>query len=115
MKLAIIGSMNLEFAGGGEENAKDIAELFTRQGYDVTLFGSGIPRGYDGKIKKYNFNYVPSAFPFDVMASGTVLRVSKILSIGLIGIYTSRKIYDVVKDFDVFYLSPLLPLSFLFP
>ena len=109
MKLAIIGSMNLEFAGGGEENAKDIAELFTRQGYDVTLFGSGIPRGYDGKIKKYNFNYVPSAFPFDVMASGTVLRVSKILSIGLIGIYTSRKIYDVVKDFDVYYfISPTI-------
>ncbi len=105
LKLAIIGSMNLEFAGGGEENAKDIADLFTRQGYDVTLFGSGIPRGYDGKIKKYNFSYVPSAFPFDIMASATVLRVSNILSMGLIGIYTSRQIYEKVKGFDVYYFT----------
>ena len=109
LKLAIIGSMNLEFAGGGEENAKDIAELFTRQGYDVTLFGAGIPKGYDGKIKKYNFNYVPSAFSFDVMASGTVLGVSHILSMGLIGAYTYKQIYERVKGFDVYYfISPTI-------
>lgn len=109
LKLAIIGSMNLEFAGGGEENAKDIAELFTRQGYDVTLFGAGIPRGYDGKIKEYNFNYIPSAFPFDIMASGTVLKVSNILSMGLIGIYTSKQIYEKIKGFDVYYfISPTI-------
>lgn len=105
MKLAIIGSMNLEFAGGGEENAKDIADLLVHQGYDVTLFGSGIPRGYGGEIKKYNFHYVPSAFPFDIMASGTVLKVSNILSMGLIGIYTSRQIYEKVRGFDVYYFT----------
>ena len=105
LKLAIIGPMNLEFAGGGEENAKDIAELFTRQGYNVTLFGSGIPRGYNGEIKKYNFKYIPSAFPFDIMASGTVLKVSNILSMGLIGIYTSRQIYEKVRGFDIYYFT----------
>ena len=56
--------MNLEFAGGGEANARDIAELFVRQGYDVTLFGAGIPKGYETKAGKYSFNYVPDAFTF---------------------------------------------------
>ncbi|NOL60991.1 hypothetical protein, partial [Ferroplasma acidiphilum] len=74
--------MNLEFAGGGEANARDIAELFVRQGYDVTLFGAGIPKGYETKAGKYSFNYVPDAFTFDIMATGPVLKISHILSMG---------------------------------
>jgi glycosyltransferase involved in cell wall biosynthesis len=99
--------MNIEFAGGGEANARDIAELFVRQGYEVTLFGSGIPKGYESKIKQYSFNYVPSAFNFDIMAAGAVLKFSHILSMGLIGIYTSKRIYEKIKGFDVYYfISP---------
>ena len=109
MKLAIVGSMNLEFAGGGEANARDIAELFVRQGYDVTLFGAGIPKGYETKAGKYSFNYVPDAFTFDIMATGPVLKFSHILSMGLIGIYTYNRIYEKIKDFDVYYfVSPTL-------
>ncbi len=101
--------MNLEFAGGGEANARDIAELFERQGYDVTLFGAGIPGGYETKPGKYSFNYIPDAFTFDIMATGAVLKLSHILSVGLIGIYTSNRIYEKIKDFDVYYfVSPTI-------
>lgn len=101
--------MNLEFAGGGEANARDIAELFVKQGYEVTLFGSGIPKGYESKPGNYSFNYVPNAFNFDIMAAGPVLKFSHILSVGLIGIYTTDRIYDKIKDFDVYYfVSPTI-------
>ena len=42
--MAIVGSMNLEFAGGGEANARDIAELFVRQGY-IIVGNENIPAG----------------------------------------------------------------------
>jgi glycosyltransferase involved in cell wall biosynthesis len=107
--MAIIGSLNLEFAGGGEANAKDIAELFVRNGYDVTLFGSGMPSGYKLKEVKYPFKYEPNAFTFDIMAKGTVLKISHILSMGLIGIYTYNHIYEKIKDFDIYYfISPTI-------
>ncbi|MCL4312108.1 MAG: glycosyltransferase family 4 protein [Candidatus Thermoplasmatota archaeon] len=107
--MAIVGSMNLEFAGGGEANARDIAELFVRQGYDVTLFGTGIPKGYEEKAGEYIFHYVPSAFTFDIMATGPVLKISHILSMGLTGLYTYNRIYEKIKDFDVYYfISPTI-------
>ncbi len=101
--------MNIEFAGGGETNARDIAELFVRKGYDVTLFGSGMPSGYKLNHNKYAFKYEPNAFTFDIMAKGTVLKISHILSMGLIGTYTYNRIYEKIKDFDIYYfISPTI-------
>ena len=53
------------------------------------------------------FHYVPSAFTFDIMATAPVLKISHILSMGLTGIYTYNRIYEKIKDFDVYYfISP---------
>ncbi len=107
MKIAIVGSMNIEYAGGGEANARYIAELLTDNGNEVTVFGSGIPAGFNAVPGHYRFKYVPSAFSYDIMAKGTVLKYSSILSLGLIGIYTYKKIYDDIKGYDLYYfISP---------
>ena len=108
MKAAIIGSLDIECMGGGEANTIMISNMLSDLGYDVTYFGSGCVRGGKHTTNQEiwrKFNYRPSSFIHDPMANSAVLKISRLLSLGLIGIFGFRKTYRMLSGFDLYYFA----------
>ncbi len=101
MKAAIIGSAALEYNGGAERNAVQIASILKSLGYDVTLF---TPEPSEIKENvKVDFNYVNNAFNGDIFANKSINEISKGISIGFIGLFSFKNIYEKIKGYDLYY------------
>ena len=107
MKVAIIGALNIEHRGGGEANAVMFANLLSNKGFQVKYFGSGLPvdNSPHQKIISVNFDYEASAFSYDIMANPFILRSSRLLSLGLIGLNNFRKTLKKIEGFDLYYFQ----------
>ncbi len=102
MKAAIIGSANLEFDGGAERNVIQIANTLNELGYEVTVFGSGSINNKNNSID-LNFNYCKDAFKYDIFANNFILKHTNGVSMGLIGLFSFKNIYENIKGFDLYY------------
>ena len=102
MKALIIGSSNLEFNGGGERNGSQVAEILSNIGFDVTYMGSGAPFERKSNIKP-NFNYIKDAFYFDLFSNSKIMKMSDGASMGLIGLLSFKKIWNMIKGYDLYY------------
>lgn len=108
MKIAILGPLDLEFMGGGETNSMMIGNMLCKAGHEVTYFGTGCPLvnvPIEKVYPKIRFNYIPSAFSKDPMAHPLIVKVTSLLSLGLVGIFSFSKILNRTNEFDVFYFS----------
>lgn len=108
MKVTILGPLDLEYMGGGETNSMMIGNILAQEGADVHYYGAGCPSKNIPIEKIYpqiNFHYIPSAFKRDPMAGPGVLKMSSLLSLGLIGMFGYSRVMDMVSDSDVIYFS----------
>lgn len=118
MKAAIIGALDIEHMGGGEANAVMISNLLIEEGFYVKYFGSGCPVDNSNlnKKEKLKFDYEPSAFSHDPFTKPLFLRISRLLSLGFIGIVNFKKTYEKVRGFDLYYFqNPTLLMRKLMP
>ena len=107
MKAAVVGALDIEHMGGGEGNAVMISNLLIKRGYDVKYFGSGCPvnNSIGHRPPQINFDYEPSSFPHDPMTMPFVLRTSRLLSLGIMGIVNFRKTYNKVRGYHLYYFQ----------
>ncbi len=108
MKAAIIGSLDIECMGGGEANTVMFSNMLTDLGYEVTYFGSGcIEYGKRNSFQdiEMRFKYKPSSFLHDPMANPNILKISRLLSLGLFGFFSFRKTYKMLDGFDLYYFA----------
>ena len=108
MKAAIIGSLDLECMGGGEANTMMFANLISKMNYEAVYFGSGCSKHPVKNLSIKNeilFTYIPSAFKHDPAAISTVIERSKLLSVGLIGIFGFKKTFNMLRHFDLYYFA----------
>lgn len=107
MKAAIIGALDIEHMGGGEANAVMISNLLTEDGIEVKYFGSGCPvdnsKNHEGIAIK--FDYEPSAFSHDIMSNPFILRTTRLLSLGLMGLLNYRKTFVKVAGANLYYFQ----------
>ncbi len=108
MRIAILGPLDLEFMGGGETNSMMVGNMLCKAGHEVTYFGTGCPLvnvPIEKIYPKIRFNYTPSAFAQDPMAHPLIVKVTSLLSLGLVGIFSYSKMLNMAKEFDVVYFS----------
>ena len=108
MKAAVIGSLDIECMGGGEANTIMFANLMSELGYEVTYFGSGCTGdGGHGEflVANVRFNYFPSAYRHDFMANPYIIKTSRLLSMGLIGMFNYKKTRRMLDGFDLYYFA----------
>lgn len=108
LKAAIIGSLNLECMGGGEANTMMFANLISKMNYDVVYFGSGCTKQSVkdlSPISENLFTYIPSAFKHDPAANSTIIEKTRLLSVGLIGLFGFKRTFNMVKNFDLYYFA----------
>ena len=107
VKAAVIGSLDIECMGGGEANTVMFSNMLARMGYDVTYFGSGCTG--DGNHRdpeeKMLFSYKRSAFRHDPMAHPYLLKTTRLLSLGLIGLFSYKKTRRMLEGFDIYYFA----------
>jgi len=114
LRVAVIGSLDIECMGGGEANTIMFANIMSNMGYNVTYFGSGCTGSKGptaGNGTKMLFNYRPSSFRHDPMAHPKVLQISRLLSMGLIGLFGFRKTKRILEGFDIYYFANPTVLS----
>ena len=105
IRLAIVGSPDLEFYGGTQINVIQLANFLSQHGYEVTAFGSGT-YFKRREVKLGNgIRYYPNSFRFDPFAWEPVLKASSGVSEPLIGLFTSRKVAKTVGIFDIYYFT----------
>ncbi len=73
-------------------------------GYDVTVVGAGAPFERVTDIKT-DFNYIKNAFNFSIFERKFLMEKSNGLSIGFIGMLSYKKIWNIVKDYDLYYFQ----------
>ena len=108
MKAAIIGSLDLECMGGGEANTMMFANLISNMCYEVVYFGSGCTKQSVKTLSlegEKQFKYIPSAFKHDLAANPIIIEKSRLLSVGLIGLFNFKKTFNKLKDFDLYYFA----------
>ncbi len=71
-------------------------------GFDVTYMGSGAPFERKSDIK-VNFNYIKDAFYFDLFSNSKIMRITEGSSMGLIGLLSFKKIWNLIKGYDLYY------------
>ena len=102
-RAAIIGSQSLEFNGETERNVIQVAKIIHSLGYDVTIF---TPVNFEDKGKKIDsffFTYNNTAFNRDFFGKKFILKITRGLSIGLIGALSFRYIFSKIKNYDFYY------------
>ncbi len=108
LKAAIIGSLDLDCMGGGEANTVMFANLLVKLGYEVTYFGSGCAGGgshLQEPGKNLIFKYYPSAYRHDPMTHPYVLRTSRLLSLGLVGLFGYKRTRKLLAGYDLYYFA----------
>lgn len=71
-------------------------------GFEVTYLGSGSP--FERKnIVNVNFNYIKDAFYFDFFSNSKIMKMTDGSSMGLIGSFSFKKIWNIIKDYDLYY------------
>ncbi len=101
MKAAIIGSAALEYNGGAERSATQIAYILKSLGYDVTLFS---PEPFEIKENiKVDFSYINNVFNGDIFANKFINKISNGVSIGFVGLFSFKNIYEKIKGYDLYY------------
>ncbi|PYB68462.1 hypothetical protein DMB44_03735 [Thermoplasma sp. Kam2015] len=103
-KFVVLGGSNLEYDGGGERSAIQIATIAERLGYDVTILGSGSE--FERKnINTGNITYIKDAFKHDPFANRLILKITHNISVGLIGLIKRRRTYEIIKSYDFYYFQ----------
>lgn len=100
--------------GGGEANTIMFANIVSKMGYHVTYFGTGCPDLSDASPRndiKILFNYRSSALRHDPMAHPKIIKLSRLLSMGLIGTFGFRKTRKILEGFDIYYFASPTVLS----
>jgi glycosyltransferase involved in cell wall biosynthesis len=104
-KLAILGVTDLEYDGGGERNAVQFANVASRLGYDVTIYGGGCYFERSKVVNLVNAKYIRNAFSFDFFARKSIIRLTRGISIGLVGLFGFGRIWNIVSSHDVYYFQ----------
>ena len=102
-RAAIIGSQSLEFNGGAERNVVQVAKILHSLGYEVTVFA---PTKFDNKnidIDTSLFIYDNTTFNKDLFGRKTMLKLTRGISIGFIGVLSFRYIFSRIKNYDLYY------------
>ncbi len=103
MKAAVIGSADLESNGGAEINVIQMANVLSQLGYEVTVFGSGSLNNNNSNNIDININYRKDAFKYNIFANEFILKHTNGISMGLIGLFSFKNIYENIKGFDLYY------------
>ncbi len=64
--------------------------------------GSGAPFERKKDVKT-DFNYIKNAFYFDMFSNSKIMRISDGSSMGLIGLLSFKKIWNMIKGYDLYY------------
>jgi len=71
-------------------------------GFEVTYLGSGSPFERKNNVN-VNFNYIKDAFYFDFFSNSKIMKMTDGSSMGLIGSFSFKKIWNIIKDYDLYY------------
>lgn len=104
-KVAIVGSPDLEFYGGTQVNVIQLANFLTERGYGTAIYGSGTYFNRKDVTLRKDIIYYKNAFNFDPFAWTLVQKLTRGVSEPLIGMFTSKVIYNIVKGYDKFYFT----------
>ncbi len=105
VRVAIVGSPDLEFYGGTQVTVIHLSGLLQRSGYDVTVFGSGTFFERAGVKLEEGVQYVKDSFHFDPLSWRAVQSVTRGVSEPLIGFLSPRRSYRKMKGFDIYYFT----------
>lgn len=103
MRAAIIGSANFDYAGGAERTVEQLARFLHSRGYSVTVFSID----YENHNVRSNHNDSAykemNAFSFDLFSRKRIVKLSHGTSMGLVGLFSFWRIWEMIEGFDLYY------------